>query len=1845
MKPTHRIADLHLELCFESDDPRPQAMAEDDLLALAREHILSALAEALEQEDDGRQRRIARLDIDLGECAAHDYAAEIPPLLARLLREALARHDSEAAGATHAPSAAGKREPLEYFLLTGFVPSVPFIAAGEASRHRHERLLAPWLASTSTDGELKTLLRRCVTSPDAVRRLAQQFDSVSLRQLVRRVEAPANAAIWLSLINEIDAALPLADASTRQDLRQFWEILLAQILGGATGTAPVSVSTTLRGAAVAVSSGAAANSPQAAALLRSIAMDPKGTPAVPVRSPEPPVRSSEPPVRDLQPSGPAPADVHSAPGDRYPLPDAADAAPEKRYFAPIADVSSETLWTEIEQHIAAVAGEGAELMLNAIRAGAARSADRHAFFMRVAEALRQDEPVDLEEIEASIAAAPGGHDRQADITPTTVKHRQPGIAEPVFTATSAPAEQPGQVGLSKVIQLIPTGNAEQASRLRQAPAASNEARVRWALAPSLTIVEALRKIGVHRASRSPTRKAAIRVTPSREHDRQDQRRLTNHRLPDPLGEPFRPVGPADSGRVIVPFATAASARQSSILEQALLDADVARVSSALVEASSPTVLAAMWQIGARPEVWRRIAHFPPTLLLQLTWAAAPQATNILLALQPDGAGTLDARANTDTSDAVLNDPLLWQRCLLSLASTPFEAVAFREALREPPPANASAPTPPSPHTRHVPPAASVPKPPTAPIAIRATGAPVEHVQPHFYLPPNSASRRSGPEEKTGSGPIILKSSATGDAEQSAVLRQALLTADEARVGAALAAASRQTVLEAIRQIGASPGAWLRVANFAPALLMRLIGMAAPQAQTVLLTLQSAEGGATQAPATSVASGDALNDPLFWQRCLTYLASTPFDRGTFHDALQVPARANAVPPPAPAASSSQPGARVPTPQSEPISSRAAPAPSADDQADPHQPPTAPSNATGLAAESGNASLPEALWREVTAMIAAQSAGTPDAGRPSLLARAVQSRAAESHDTEAFLQMVLVALRNQQLLDLDDIEEQIQSQVDPVTEDIETADASSLLRRIEQQLAASAGTASHRMMEAISVHAESSPAPAAYLEHVLEDIMESRPIDLEELDMLYDQPAASRPTRPTRNATTFVRQPKQLTTTTFGTAEPQAKEDVPLAHPLMAASPPKPTPTPTLSTPASVTTTAHAAGPTTAKALATVKNPFAAAANSTLASAAGAVHAATAATADAAADASAAAAAADAATAAAADAAAATNAAAAYAADATAAADAATTAADTAAAPNTANAADATTAARTDTATAAAAHAPTPANAENVADATAAVAAADDAAATNAESVADAAAAMAAPTDEATAAAADAAAPASAENVADATAAVAAADEATAAATDTAAPANAEKVANATAAVAAAADEASAAAVYAPDVATTTAVTAVAADAAVTAVKTKAHTEDEPASQTASSLSAIAPISQTSVSAPASASPPMTLSTGATAATQATQAISTSTSTSTGPASTPWTSKTEIVELHPSYPRRAPGGELARALARHVPARRAALTALLRDTGDDIGQLTPATIHNVVKLLAGSDAQIIARYARDVGALAAQHLPHLPTTRLEFETAQFDLDWFFIQGKDFVPAAYAHALTAWLSRDAAGAAAPLHEALHSRLGIARPTEMPRPAVSTSGANTTTSNGWRTTASATDQAYPDLQIDALIVDNAGQVLIGPYMPRLFSMLGLTEAGQFKNAEAAERAVHLLQCVVGGPSDTPEAMLGLNKILCGVPAATAIALEITITDQERDTVEMMLRAIIEHWKKIGNTTPDGLRQSFLRRTGRMHLKDDAWYLDVDPGTFDMLLDSLPWSFSIIKHPWMERAVHVNWR
>ncbi len=164
-------------------------------------------------------------------------------------------------------------------------------------------------------------------------------------------------------------------------------------------------------------------------------------------------------------------------------------------------------------------------------------------------------------------------------------------------------------------------------------------------------------------------------------------------------------------------------------------------------------------------------------------------------------------------------------------------------------------------------------------------------------------------------------------------------------------------------------------------------------------------------------------------------------------------------------------------------------------------------------------------------------------------------------------------------------------------------------------------------------------------------------------------------------------------------------------------------------------------------------------------------------------------------------------------------------------------------------------------------------------------------------------------------------------------------------------------------------------------------------------------------------------------------------------------------------------------------------------------------------------------------------------------------------------------------------------------------------------------------------------------IYITNAGQVLAAPYLPRLFAILGLVEGPAFHDQQAAERAVHLLQFMVNESTTSPEYQLVLNKLLCGVRTGVPIVREIVITEQEKDTIESLIRGMIQHWKIIGNTSVAGLREAFLQREGRLQLRDNAWHLLVEPRAFDMLLDQLPWSIATIKLPWMEHVLYVEWR
>lgn len=178
----------------------------------------------------------------------------------------------------------------------------------------------------------------------------------------------------------------------------------------------------------------------------------------------------------------------------------------------------------------------------------------------------------------------------------------------------------------------------------------------------------------------------------------------------------------------------------------------------------------------------------------------------------------------------------------------------------------------------------------------------------------------------------------------------------------------------------------------------------------------------------------------------------------------------------------------------------------------------------------------------------------------------------------------------------------------------------------------------------------------------------------------------------------------------------------------------------------------------------------------------------------------------------------------------------------------------------------------------------------------------------------------------------------------------------------------------------------------------------------------------------------------------------------------------------------------------------------------------------------------------------------------------------------------------------------------------------------------------------------AHPEPQEHAPIyIANAGLALLYPLLPHFFRQLRLLteDAGgvaRIDGTEAASRAVHLLQYMVDQRCDAPQAELTLNKLLCGLPPDTPLAPAITPDENELALCDHLLMAVIGNWQIFGNSSPAGLRETFLQREGKLVLHDGKWKLTVSRKTIDVLLRQLPWSISVVNNRWMPQPLSVTW-
>ena len=75
------------------------------------------------------------------------------------------------------------------------------------------------------------------------------------------------------------------------------------------------------------------------------------------------------------------------------------------------------------------------------------------------------------------------------------------------------------------------------------------------------------------------------------------------------------------------------------------------------------------------------------------------------------------------------------------------------------------------------------------------------------------------------------------------------------------------------------------------------------------------------------------------------------------------------------------------------------------------------------------------------------------------------------------------------------------------------------------------------------------------------------------------------------------------------------------------------------------------------------------------------------------------------------------------------------------------------------------------------------------------------------------------------------------------------------------------------------------------------------------------------------------------------------------------------------------------------------------------------------------------------------------------------------------------------------------------------------------------------------------------------------------------------------------------------------------------------------------MLQAVIDNWTIMKGNSPDALREGFFQREGKLSKKGNGWNLQVEKKTIDILLNKLPWGLGLVRLPWLEELIFVEWK
>ncbi|MNJ97378.1 hypothetical protein D3C87_151230 [compost metagenome] len=159
---------------------------------------------------------------------------------------------------------------------------------------------------------------------------------------------------------------------------------------------------------------------------------------------------------------------------------------------------------------------------------------------------------------------------------------------------------------------------------------------------------------------------------------------------------------------------------------------------------------------------------------------------------------------------------------------------------------------------------------------------------------------------------------------------------------------------------------------------------------------------------------------------------------------------------------------------------------------------------------------------------------------------------------------------------------------------------------------------------------------------------------------------------------------------------------------------------------------------------------------------------------------------------------------------------------------------------------------------------------------------------------------------------------------------------------------------------------------------------------------------------------------------------------------------------------------------------------------------------------------------------------------------------------------------------------------------------------------------------------------------VENAGLILLHPFLNPFLTEVGLLKDNQLSDPELTAHVLHFLAT---GNENAWEHELQFEKFLCGIPPDEPIQQERLISDEIKEEAGKLLAAVLEHWKTLKSDDPDLLRFEFLQREAKIIIEEyQGTRLVFERKAQDILLESLPWNLGIVKIDWRKDLLFVEW-